>query len=109
MAAVISDWFSIAGDSDRADVNTFYLQYIITYFLANKWYLSSAPINTANWEEDSDNRWTIPLGGGFGKVFRIGKLPINASTQAFYNVEKPDNAPEWQWRIQFTFLFPKNK
>ena len=65
LAAVISDWFSVAGDADRPDVNTFYLQYIITYFLANKWYLSSAPINTANWEAESGQRWTIPIGGGF--------------------------------------------
>lgn len=25
----------------------------------------------------------------------------------FYNVEKPDNGPNWQLRIQVQFLFPK--
>jgi len=104
---IASNVWSFAGDDDRDKVNLFTLQYFVNYNFSQGWYLTSGPINTANWEEDSDNRWTIPLGGGFGKVFRIGKLPINASTQAFYNVEKPDNAPEWQWRIQFAFLFPK--
>ena len=107
LAAVISDWFSIAGDSEKADVNTFYLQYIITYFLANKWYLSSAPINTANWEAESDQRWTIPIGGGFGKMFKIGNLPVDAQAQAFYYVVKPDGGPEWQLRLQFKMIFPK--
>jgi len=107
LASIISNWFSIAGDSERADVNTFYLQYIITYFLANKWYLSSAPINTANWEAESGQQWTIPLGGGFGKMFKLGNLPVDAQAQAFYNVVKPDGGPEWQLRLQFKMIFPK--
>lgn len=107
LAAVISDWFSIAGNSERAEVNTFYLQYIITYFLPNKWYISSAPINTANWKAEEGEKWTIPLGGGFGKMFKIGNLPIDAQTQAFYYVVKPDGGPEWQLRLQFKMIFPK--
>ncbi|MFT5729536.1 MAG: hypothetical protein ACI8PB_003707 [Desulforhopalus sp.] len=37
--------------------------------LSNGWYLTSAPIITANWEADSDNRWTVPFGGDSGKSF----------------------------------------
>ena len=99
--------WSFAGDSDRDDVNFLTLQYFINYNLPNGWYLVSAPINTADWETDSGDRWTVPLGGGGGKVFHIGKLPINVQTQAFYNVEHPQFGPEWQLRFQFQFLFPK--
>ena len=107
LAAIISNWFSVAGKSDRADVNTFYFQYIITYFLANKWYLSSAPINTANWEAEDGEKWTIPLGGGFGKMFNIGSLPVDLQTQAFYYAVKPAGGPEWELRVQFKMIFPK--
>ncbi|MCZ6685954.1 MAG: hypothetical protein O6849_08250 [Candidatus Dadabacteria bacterium] len=69
----------------------------------------SAPINTADWEADSSDRWTVPLGGGAGKIIRIGKLPINVQTQAFYNLEHPKFGPEWQLRVQIQFLFPKSK
>ena len=69
----------------------------------------SAPINTADWKADSGNRWTVPLGGGVGKVFRLGKLPININSQALYNVEHPDFGPDWQLRFQMQFLFPKSK
>ena len=43
----------------------------------------------------------------FGKIFSIGKQPINAQLSAYYNVEKPDNGPDWQLRFQIQFLFPK--
>ena len=106
-AAIISNWKSIGGDETRADVHTFFFQYVLTYFLQNKWYLSSAPLNLANWEAEKDQRWTIPLGGGFGKMFSVGKLPLDFQTQAFYNVVRPDLAPVWQWRVQLKFIFPK--
>ena len=110
IAAVISNWFSVAGDSNRADVNTFYFQYILTYFLQNKWYLSSAPINLANWEaDDKDQRWTVPIGGGFGKMFNLGKLPMDFQVQGFYNAVKPDTSGDWQLRVQLKFIFPTGR
>jgi hypothetical protein len=75
--------------------------------LPQGWYLSSAPIITANWKAESGNQWTVPFGGGVGKIFRIGKQPVNAQAQAFYNVERPDNGPDWTLRLQLQFLFPK--
>lgn len=108
-AAVVSNWVSVAGDDDRADVNTFYFQYIFTYFLKNKWYLSTAPINLANWEAEEGQKWTVPLGGGFGKMFTAGKLPMDIQTQAFYNVVKPDGAADWQLRVQLKLIFPTGK
>jgi hypothetical protein len=61
----------------------------------------------ANWEADSDNRWTVPVGGGAGKIVKLGKLPLNFQLQAFYNVERPHDGPDWQLRFQILFLFPK--
>jgi len=108
LGALLQNIWSFAGDSDRPDVNQMTLQYFINYNLPNGWYLTSSPINTANWEADSDNRWTIPLGGGAGRLFRIGKLPVNAQVQAFYNVEKPDYlGPDWTLRLQVQILLPK--
>ncbi|RJP66366.1 MAG: neuromedin U [Candidatus Abyssobacteria bacterium SURF_17] len=106
--ALVNNIWSFAGDDDREDVNTFLLQPFVNYNLPKGWYLSSAPIITANWEaDDSDDRWTTPVGGGFGKILRIGKLPVNLQLQAFYNVEKPEFGADWQLRFQVQFLFPK--
>jgi hypothetical protein len=92
-----------------SDVNLFTWQYFINYNIpdSNGLYLTSAPIMTANWEADSENRWTIPVGGGVGKIFTIGKQPVNGQVSAYYNVEKPKFGADWQLRLQLQFLFPK--
>lgn len=106
VGSLFSNVWSFAGSGDQ-DVNLFTWQYFINYNLPDGWYLTSAPIITANWEAESGNKWTVPFGGGVGKIFKIGKQPMNAQVQAFYNVEKPDNGPDWTLRLQLQFLFPK--
>ena len=106
IGSLFSNVWSFAGSGDQ-DVNLFTWQYFINYNLADGWYLTSAPILTANWEAPSGEEWTVPFGGGLGKIFRIGKQPLNATAQAYYNVEKPANGPDWQLRLQLQFLFPK--
>jgi hypothetical protein len=83
-------------------------QYFINYNFPSGWYLTSAPIITANWEADADNKWVVPFGGGVGKIFRVGQQPINANVQAFFNAVKPDaSGADWQFRFQLQFLFPQ--
>ncbi len=65
------------------------------------------PIVTADWHADRDERWTVPLGGGVGKLSRTGKLPVNPSLAAYYSVEHPTFGPEWRVRFQVQFLCPK--
>jgi hypothetical protein len=47
------------------------------------------------------------VGGGIGKIVRLGKLPVNLSCQGFYNVESPRNGADWTLRLQMQLLFPK--
>ncbi len=106
IGALAQNVWSFAGDEARADVNFFFSQYFINYNFPT-FYVSSAPIITANWEAASGQKWTVPFGGGVGKVFRIGKRPVDAQVQAFYNAVKPDDAADWSLRLQFKLLFPK--
>ena len=63
---------------------------------------------TANWKNDSGHQWTVPVGGGVGKLFKVGKLPINTQLQGFYNAETTSkDASDWQLRFQVQFLLPK--
>ena len=98
-------WSSTNEDGRR--VNLFTWQYFLNYNLPNGTYLTSAPIITANWEAQSGNEWTVPFGGGVGKIFKIGKQPVNGQVSAYYNVEKPRFGADWQLRLQLQFLFPK--
>jgi len=79
----------------------------LNYNLPNGWYLFTDMVITANWEANSSNTWTVPVGGGAGKLFKIGSQAINARLEAYYNVEKPDGAPDHSVSFQFQFLFPK--
>jgi len=104
---LINNLWSYAGESDRADVNAMTLQPFFNYNLPKGWYLTTSPIITANWEAPSDERWTIPIGGGVGRVFKLGSQPINAQISYYYNVERPDlTGGDSQLRAQWTFLFP---
>ncbi len=63
------------------DVNLLTLQYFVNYDLPEGWYLTTAPIITANWETDPGNQWIIRFGGGVGKIMKFGKLPRNGQAQ----------------------------
>jgi hypothetical protein len=104
---LIQNVWSYAGSSSAPDVNSFSFQYFINYNFKNGWYLSSTPTITANWEASSGNRWTVPFGGGIGRLVKFGKLPVDLKLQGFYNVEKPSGAADWSLQFQVKFLFPK--
>ena len=87
--------WGFGGDKDEADLNQFLIQPFVNYNLDGGWYIVSAPIITANWEAESSDRWTVPVGGGVGKVFRIGKQPVNLNTQVYYNIDKPEWVGDW--------------
>jgi len=106
VGALINNIWSIGGSGEN-DTNSFLGQYFINYNLKDGWYITSAPILTANWEAESGDQWTVPFGGGFGKIFKVGKQPINGQISAYYNVEKPESGADWQLRAQVQLLFPK--
>jgi hypothetical protein len=99
--------WDFAGDSDEKSVNTLVFQYFVNYNLMNGWYLTSTPVITANWEEDSDERWTVPFGLGIGRLVKIGNQPIDFKVQSFWYAEKPKNGPDWALQFQIKLLFPK--
>jgi hypothetical protein len=107
VGALAQQLFSFCGHSDRSYVSSMLVQPFVNYNFDDGWYATTAPIITANWNTTTENQWTVPLGGGFGKVMRIGKLPVNWQVSAYYNVEKPDFAPDWTLRTQIALLFPK--
>ena len=109
MGFVASNTWSVAGDSDRADVNFFLAQWFVNYNLGNGWAVGSAPIVTANWEAESGEEWTVPWGLQVSKVTRFGSRPVNLLLGYYTNSEHPDGAAEYQIRFQVNFLFPQKK
>jgi len=107
LGTLINNVWSVAGDGSRPDVNQMLLQYFINYNLDKGWYLSVSPILTANWEASSGNVWTVPFGGGVGRVMKLGFQPVNITAQFYGNAVHPAGASSWGMRLQIAFLFPK--
>lgn len=107
MGLLVRQLWSFAGDANRRSVSQLLVEPFVNYNLDKGWFLITDMVVTANWLADSDNRWTIPVGGGIGRVFKVGNQPINSRLEAYYNVVRPDGAPDWQVSFTWQFLFPK--
>jgi hypothetical protein len=107
IGTLINNVWSFAGDGDRKAVNQMLLQPFVNYNFPGGWYVNSVPKITADWEAHGSDRWTVPIGGGVGKILRIGALPLDVQLGAYGNVVRPDNGPEWELRAQAQCLFPR--
>jgi hypothetical protein len=102
---LLSHLWSYHGNDPEVNLTSF--QPFINYNLEDGWYLSTSPIITFDWSAVNRQQWTIPVGGGIGKVFHVGKQAINASLRAYHNIEAPRNGADWQLQFTVSFLFPK--
>jgi hypothetical protein len=70
------------------------------------WFFISNWTASADWEAPSNDRWTVPIGGGFGKQFKIGQQQFQAYAQAGYNIVRPDDEQaSWRGIVVFNWVF----
>jgi hypothetical protein len=105
--ALVNNVWSLSGDKAGGSYNNGLIQPFVNYNFPAGFYLTTSPVATVDWHAASGQKWTVPLGGGIGKIFHLGKLPVNAQLSAYYNVVRPDDAANWQLRLQVQFMFPK--
>lgn len=101
--------WSIGGQSNRPNVNELSFQYFINYNFPHGWYITSQPVNKANWTATPSQRWTVPVGGGGGRAFRINGQAIHMGIQAYYNAIRPAKSGLWTVQFSVEFLFPDNR
>jgi hypothetical protein len=104
---LINNVWSLSSSQRGGSFNNFLAQPFVNYNLPGGLYFNSSPIITANWNAPSGQQWTVPLGLGVGKIFRLGQLPLNTQIGAYYNVVRPDLGANWQLRVQAQMMFPK--
>lgn len=101
-------WWSFAGDPSRPDTKQMNLQPIINFFIHGGWNVGYSGNILVNWEAPSNNRWTVPIGLGVGKVVKFGRLPVKISLAGQYMVTQPDPVGQrWNVQIQLTPVLPK--
>ena len=107
IGVLVNNVWSVAGSGSRPNVNQMLLQYFINYNLKKGWFLTLQPIITANWNASSGNVWTVPFGGGVGRIMKLGAQPVNIAAQFYGNAVYPSGSSPWGMRLQIAFLFPK--
>ncbi len=106
---LIQNMWSIGGSSDpNQDVNKLVWQYFVNYNFSDGWYLTTTPIMTADWTKESGEQWTVPVGGGVGKLMKFESFPpLDFKLQAFTTVVRPTGAPEWSAMFSVKLILPK--
>jgi hypothetical protein len=102
---LVNNVWSVGGGDQS--YNNGLVQPFLNYNLPGGTYLTSSPVITVDWKARGSNQWTVPIGGGIGHIFHVGKLPVNTQIGAYYNVARPDNGANWQVRAQVQLMFPK--
>jgi len=101
--AVLNNIWSFGGPGGT---NQLFLNPFVNYHFADGWSLGSSPEITANWIA-SGGKWTVPVGGGFGKAFHLGGQAMKLDFDAYYNAIRPKAGNEtWLLQAKLTFQFP---
>jgi hypothetical protein len=108
-------WWSVGGDSKRADVSLTNSQYFLYYAPPwdpkAQWRIGMSPIISINWKAKGD-KVTLPIGLGIERMFEIGQFPVFIQLEAEYSVIHPEDrvGSRWDFRLNIipvipTFLF----
>ena len=90
--------------SDRT--NQLFFNPFVSYHFGDGWSVGSSPNITTNWIA-SGGKWTVPVGGGFGRAFQLDGQPIKLDFDAYYNAIRPKAGNEtWLLQVTLTFQFP---
>ncbi len=98
----IQHWWGIFDDGKSDDnpiiraahdknLNHTDMQYFIVRNLPDAWQLRASPHITYDWSAKKDNRLTLPIAIGVGKMIKIGPMPVMLMAEYQKNLISPDN------------------
>ncbi|WP_286202318.1 MULTISPECIES: transporter [unclassified Labrenzia] len=102
---LVNHVWSYAGDDNRNDVNSTFLQPFLSYTTDDAWTFTLNSESTYDWTSDE---WSVPINAMVAKLVTIDKQPISFQAGVRYYAASSDNGPEgFGARAAVTFLFPK--
>jgi len=104
MGGLVQQYWDLGGDNDFSDVNITNIQYLLYYSINETTSIGAAPNIIANWQQDSGDVWTVPIGIGINKTIQMGKIPVRIGVEAFYSVVRPDDVPGTDWSLRWYFI-----
>jgi hypothetical protein len=105
---VVNNIWSFGGPPNSSDrTNSLLLNPVISYHFSNGWSIGTSPNITANWLSKNGHKWTVPIGGGIQKVFRLGEQHMKLAVDAYYNAIRPEASNDTSLvEVTLTLLFP---
>lgn len=95
VGALVSNQWNVGG-WDNTSHSVLTAQYFYAIGLGKGWQIASSPVITYDWNADSDEALTLPVGLGVAKTTVIGGKPWKFQAQVQYFVEQPDAfGPDW--------------
>jgi len=103
--ALMNHIWSFAGDADRDDVSSTFLQPFLSYTTHDAWTFGINSESTYDWEAE---QWSVPINVTVSKLVTIGHQPVSLGGAVRYWADSTDGGPHGVGaRAIITFLFPK--
>jgi hypothetical protein len=103
--ALANHVWSFAGDSNRSDVNSTFVQPFLTYTTPTALTFALNTESTYNWNA---RQWSVPLNVSVNQVTRLGDQLVNVGGGLRYWADSPQSGPHGLgFRFIVTLLFPK--
>jgi hypothetical protein len=103
--ALANHIWSIAGDDDRQDVSTTFLQPFLSYTTKEAVTFTVNMESSYDWESE---QWAVPLNVVATKVIKLGDQLVSVGGGLRYWLDSTDVGPEgFGLRLLFTLLYPK--
>ena len=90
VGALANHIWSFAGDGDRADVSSTFLQPFISYTTPDAWTFGVNTESTYNWETED---WSVPINLIVAKLVKFDQQPVSFTAGVRYWAESPDSGP----------------
>lgn len=97
--------WSVAGDDDRADVSSTFLQPFLAYTTKDAWTFTLNTEATYDWE---GHDWSVPTNVVATKLLNVGSQRVSLGAGVRYWAVSPDSGPDGVgFRLILTLVFPE--
>lgn len=96
--------WSFAGDDNRQDVSSTFLQPFLSYAASGGWTYTLNTESSYDWEAE---QWAVPVNFQIQKLTKFGDQPVSITGGVKYWAESPESGPHGLGgRLALTFIFP---
>lgn len=102
--ALMSQTWSFAGNDQRDDLSSTFIQPFISYQTKSHTTYGLNLESSYDWENE---QWTVPINVQLTQLVRLGQMPVSFQGGVRYYAAAPAEGPSWGLRFTVTLVFPE--